>query len=556
MKIKGLQEKWKQVFVPTVLGGLVAVLLYGFVIWLVVWEFQLLEIGEVWREFVWPFVGIFALGYFFLYRQLRFLDFRDNEERRFVYCVVFAAILGLVNLMMLEYVEAITGQMVTLPSIEAYDGEKEARYLQLERYEVGLDDREVYLDSRASDGDEKWRMFVVAPLMGASGGEVESGYPHWVGVMYKETVAAGLEEDIRESAWEDFVMSSMDDFEAGAVFESYYLERTIGGRELEGFEEAWAKHAAYSEGAEVRFFQPRFRPFESRGEKEGKGLLIFGVVGLLVWFVMLLFPGYKSEEARRQENDAVFEAEEYFERGIDRGLAGEETEGEVVSRGIIERGVESAANMRKKRETDWDYFKELLIPRKDYWVSLAFGGVMVVVYLVMVVSGIDPIEPSSKDLLAWGGSYWPNIEQGEWWRIFASMFVHIGAFHLVWNLIILLFLGSFLEEHVHPLVYIKAFFVTGVCAEGMSLWWNEPMVAVGASGALYGLAGMVMVLAWFKRKEDEIYWYWVGGAFLFFFATWLPSLLEGGDIAAHVGGMLSGMLFGLGYEGFSRIRGE
>jgi membrane associated rhomboid family serine protease len=95
-------------------------------------------------------------------------------------------------------------------------------------------------------------------------------------------------------------------------------------------------------------------------------------------------------------------------------------------------------------------------------------------------------------LVGWGGSFGPRTTNGEWWRLVTSMFVHAGMFHLVVNVVALVQIGFILERLVGPLTFAAMYIAAGVFAGLVSLAAHPMGVTVGASGAIFGLYGLLL----------------------------------------------------------------
>ncbi len=163
----------------------------------------------------------------------------------------------------------------------------------------------------------------------------------------------------------------------------------------------------------------------------------------------------------------------------------------------------------------------------------------------MWFSGIGFASFSAKDLIPWGANYGPMVEQGEWWRLFTFMFVHGGIMHVLVNMYGLVLAGPMLESHLGRSKYVIAYICTGFCASVVSLWWNDGVVSVGASGAIFGLYGVVLTFWWSKRVFGESYKSLVHLVGIFVGVSFLGMFKSGIDHAGHIGGLLSGMVVGL-----------
>jgi len=140
------------------------------------------------------------------------------------------------------------------------------------------------------------------------------------------------------------------------------------------------------------------------------------------------------------------------------------------------------------------------------------------------------------------------------WTIITNMFVHANFLHLFVNMLSLFFLGSFLERLIGKKRYILIYFISGIVASlffvflaGSSM---QNIPAVGASGAIFGLAG---VLALITPKLPVYIMFipipiplWIGVVGILVI-MWAISLLAGLPIGntAHLGGLLAGAAYGL-----------
>lgn len=140
-----------------------------------------------------------------------------------------------------------------------------------------------------------------------------------------------------------------------------------------------------------------------------------------------------------------------------------------------------------------------------------------------------------------GASYLPEIVQGDWWRLVTAMFLHGGLIHIGFNMMVLMDLGPQLENVYGSPRFLFLYATTGVFSFVVSALMRH--FAVGASGALMGLAGLMIAIttrrggAYMKVLRGRLL-AWVASIFVIGF------LLPGVDNAAHFGGLAAG--FGLG----------
>ena len=172
----------------------------------------------------------------------------------------------------------------------------------------------------------------------------------------------------------------------------------------------------------------------------------------------------------------------------------------------------------------------------------------VAIFGLMLAWGVDPMQPSIPSLIQWGANYGPGTTQGEWWRMFTCMFVHIGVLHLLFNMIALWNVGAFMEQLLGHTGFLVLYLLAGLLGSVASVAWNPFAVSAGASGAIFGLYGGL--LAFLVRHRDMHQQH----AFLAALRTNTLAFLgynvvfgfiiPGIDMAAHLGGLAGGFVCG------------
>src|SRR5580700_8349567 len=93
-------------------------------------------------------------------------------------------------------------------------------------------------------------------------------------------------------------------------------------------------------------------------------------------------------------------------------------------------------------------FLALFVPRAGYIVTPILVDINLAVFVLMVVSGVDFLQPDTESLIKWGANIRALTLDGQWWRIITSFFVHIGIIHVVFNMYALLYIGVPLERQL------------------------------------------------------------------------------------------------------------
>jgi rhomboid protease GluP len=163
------------------------------------------------------------------------------------------------------------------------------------------------------------------------------------------------------------------------------------------------------------------------------------------------------------------------------------------------------------------------------------------VYIYTSLIGNDFVYTASNVLRTYGQYSYAILYGGWWWQLFTSMFVHVSIAHLASNMFFLLIFGLRAEDLFTDGEYYLAYFASGLSGNALSLlyiFYPHPVTSAGASGAILGLFGAVMI---YMRK---VVGRSVAGALLFAFLFFLITLSTGTNIYAHFGGLLVGLVIG------------
>ena len=172
----------------------------------------------------------------------------------------------------------------------------------------------------------------------------------------------------------------------------------------------------------------------------------------------------------------------------------------------------------------------------------------VVVFLLMALSGGHLLHFSGAQVLHWGANYGPMTMDGQLWRLVSAMFVHIGLVHLLLNMWCLYELGRLTEEFYGRASLLLLYGLTGLAGGIASLARNPTIVSAGASGAIFGLAGILITTLLFGKLGVPRRELMIALASLLAFAAYnlIYGFFKGGmDNGAHVGGLVSGLLIGI-----------
>ncbi|MBV8438291.1 MAG: rhomboid family intramembrane serine protease [Silvibacterium sp.] len=180
----------------------------------------------------------------------------------------------------------------------------------------------------------------------------------------------------------------------------------------------------------------------------------------------------------------------------------------------------------------------------------------------MMLSGVSFIAPTVEQLVRWGANNGTLVLQyGEWWRLITAMFVHVGIIHIATNMWCLWNLGLLAEPLMGPLGVFCAYIFTGFAGNLLSIAVHpgvpggpHSIVGAGASGAVFGLAGVLIILlkspllpmprAELKRLRWSVIQFALLNFAIGLYTAFGPSPVQI-DNMAHLGGFLSGLAFGV-----------
>jgi len=156
-----------------------------------------------------------------------------------------------------------------------------------------------------------------------------------------------------------------------------------------------------------------------------------------------------------------------------------------------------------------------------------------------------------------GAMYPPFMfDDGQWYRLFTAMFVHFGPAHLFANVMGLIIFGTRVERYFGRVAFIMVYVISGLLGSLFSLYFNPGhILAAGASGAIYGLIGMIFVYTRITGRAVELMnWYTM---FMFIgVGIAMGFMTPGVDNFGHVGGLVGGLAVGAGMVGVLRLRGR
>ncbi len=179
--------------------------------------------------------------------------------------------------------------------------------------------------------------------------------------------------------------------------------------------------------------------------------------------------------------------------------------------------------------------------------TMALVIINAAVFLYMLMKGTPLLKPNTPQILRFGGNFGPFSLGAQWWRMFTSMFVHIGLVHLLVNEWCLFDLGFMAERLYGPRTFLAVYILSGLTGSLVSVAYNPAVVSAGASGAIFGIAGALITTLYFGHIPAPPKALRASLISLVVFAGFnlIYGIQKGGiDNGAHVGGLVSGLILG------------
>jgi len=174
-----------------------------------------------------------------------------------------------------------------------------------------------------------------------------------------------------------------------------------------------------------------------------------------------------------------------------------------------------------------------------YPVTITLMAINIAGYLGDLLTG--------GSLTQWGGNIGFRTLAGEYWRLVTAAFVHAGLIHIAFNMWCLYSLGRVSERLFGRIPTLLLYLLTGVGGSLLSLAYQPTRFSVGASGAIFGLAGAILIGVKFgdleisSGEKRSLF-----GSLVFFIGINFTIGIGGNtDNMAHLGGFISGLIIGL-----------
>lgn len=168
---------------------------------------------------------------------------------------------------------------------------------------------------------------------------------------------------------------------------------------------------------------------------------------------------------------------------------------------------------------------------------------MIINIIVFVLMTLNGGSESIENLIKFGANSKILVAQGQWWRLFTASFIHIGFFHILFNMYFFYSLGPLFERLFGSVNFLIIYLIAGVFGNLLSFAFGSPYtVSAGASTSLYGMLGLAIGMM-ATYKNDEIIRSFGASFISVVVINVIYSLLAPGvGVYGHLGGFIAGFL--------------
>jgi len=507
--MKELSEKIRLIYKRYLIVSLSSIAVYTFLNWLIFIRFQLISVDEFINQYLLSVIFPAIALLIWVRPRVKLLNLkvkRGNWVAFYMYITIIFT--GVSSVIAQTYLSTAAGKLTVLNNIWSINNTSPTKYYELSKYYIDKKDfgimryRYVNTDSHGHK-NSVFTIYIVIPILDQITDTMKGNCMAWIGIRYNHPYNNELVGQELESEWQSFVSESEENFNSRSLQDFVYLDRVGNSMQKTGFSSA-IKNCRMSSLSEVNIFTAVNEPFEKRNGNTLTWFFIVFLFGSAVWFGMILIPSFDPEQLQK-----------------------------------IREG------KPQKKDMNIRALFSFFIPRQNYFLTPVLIDLNCIIFLVMFFSGLGFISFEPSVLIKWGGNYGPLTTNGEWWRLVTSTFLHGGILHLVFNMYALLFVGLFLEPVLGSIKLGVIYIITGTIASATSLWWHGNMVAVGASGAIFGMYGIFLAFLLTKMFPKNFGKVFLISTLLFIGYNLIMGLSGNIDNSAHIGGLLSGFIIGL-----------
>jgi rhomboid protease GluP len=409
------------------------------------------------------------------------------------------------------YLLTATGKLTTVKNISEISQKPITKYYTVANHYIDKQHATVHRRTEVSGRNNEYltfHLYVVCPILNKAP-QIDTGNNNnfnmpvaWLGTEYTKGISNHSSDTEKEQAFKELGIEAYNKLKEENLDRFIYLDHIGNNDRRKGYYAAIKSIPQYN-GEEPLILEAKNEPFETRNGNKFGWIFKSFTIGAGIWLIMLIFPKFNNVQLKKLPEYSF--------------------------------------------QNQWDSFNKFIssikITNKSS-VSIIIIALNILVFIIMVFAGLGFISFDGQDLYAWGANYRPAVVNGQWWRLLTNIFLHGGLMHLIFNMYGLLFVSIFLEPILGRVKFIIAYILCGLLASLASIWWHPATLSVGASGAIFGLYGVLTALLTTNKADANSKKGVLINNAIFIGINLIIGFTGGIDNAAHIGGLLAGFIIG------------
>ena len=461
------------------------------------------DILDFWIPFFLPAIPILI----WLRKPLLFLNIKWSNDNGFFFYQLIAGLTILVpTVISQEYIKSSNNRLISVDSLHEIIEAKGTSCYVIKDFGIKNEYVGGHSISRTSGNYNEnliFTIYTVVPMVDNSiYGQIDlKNHKHWYAFKFTDKTSNRVSDDAKKENWKAFYEKSFKKYNQFQYFDFQYLRGLPYSDDRDGYIEAIKSMRENINMDNLLILEPVNEPFVQNAET--KFWWIFGSfgIGAFIFLIMILIPSVNYGEFGKFEKNELLSNDD-----LNDSLA-------------------------------------FIIPKGDHFVAAILIDINMIIFICLVLSGVNVVSATPSELLTFGANRRFEVMNGEPWRLFTSMFLHGGLMHLIMNLFAIAIICYLIEANLGRFKTILVYVISGIGASIASIFWYENTVSVGASGAIFGMMG-VMIAHLIARKTSELNGLFVIILVLYGGINLALGFLGGVDNAAHIGGLLTGIIIG------------
>ena len=523
-----LYLKLKHIFLPLLIYSIITILLYVGLRWLLDIRLAMLPIQqEVWDKII-PMLLTLGILFIGMRPRLQLINFKmlDEGGKWIFYLSLFLALIGPITLSQ-SYLTKVAYPLIHVAQVDDIHNHPKQKFFQIEQFNPQDSPVALHVTSKLTgkyNDNLRIYLYLATPLSLSDN--------IWLGKRHPLDIDNTLDAEQKEQQVKQFIDDTVLHYKPTEMTPPTYFEKLDASADKEGYLHAvWDQskqgppsaattyqtatdsgsyndsnnNNADNSSQSLIILEARFDDLSLAAKDDLQRIIRYFIIGMTVYWLLIVIATFDKAALDKFQSKAA------IDDSVTDLLALLDLKGKMPATAL------------------------LLIAT-------------IIVFMVAVLMGMDLMHPTADQLFKVGGLNRQALVDGQYWRLLSSVMIHGGLVHLVMNLFWLTLVGFILEPVMKGWRFLITFALCGLAASMANSVFYDVAISVGASGAIFGLFAVALVLLLGKIyvDEDRLYYGFIISGFLGVSAmTWLLGLTNNIGHVAHITGFLVGLLLGL-----------